>query len=120
MFKVWLKNRQIGKKMHIVIFVTASNKKEARRIAQELLKNRLVACANIIEGVESIFWWKGKIDRSNETLLILKSEKKMLNRIINCVKQAHSYEVPEIIALPIIGGHRAYLSWIDESLRQSP
>lgn len=104
--------------MYTVIFVTASNKKEARRIAQELLKNKLVACVNIIEKVESFFWWKGKIDQAKEVLLIAKSRKDKLEKIIKRVKAVHSYEVPEIIALPVAGGYKQYLKWIDESLRQ--
>ena len=102
--------------MHIVVLVTASVKKEAEVIVQALLKKKLIACANIIEGVNSFFWWQGKIDNSNEVLLIAKSRKSKLPGIIKTVKSLHSYEVPEIIALPIAGGERKYLRWIDESL----
>jgi periplasmic divalent cation tolerance protein len=102
--------------MHIVIFITASGKKEAKRIAEGLLKKRLIACANILEDVSSLFWWKAKVDKAAEALLIVKSKKALLPKIIQCVKSLHSYEVPEIIALPIIGGYKPYLKWIDESL----
>lgn len=102
--------------MYIVILVTASNKKEAIRIAQGLIKNKLAACVNIIGKIESIFWWQGKVDRSNEALLVIKSKRNKLNKIIKHVRGAHSYEVPEIIALPIIGGYKKYLKWINESV----
>lgn len=105
--------------MYIVVFVTASNKKEAKKIAQELLRNRLCACVNIIDGIESFFWWKAKIDSASEALLIIKSTKLKLPKIIRLVKSKHSYEVPEIIALPIIGGFKPYLRWIDESVRDA-
>lgn len=102
--------------MHIVVFVTASNKKEAVKIARGLIEKKLAACVNIIEKIESFFRWKGKVERSSETLLVIKSQKKMLNKIIRHVKSAHSYEVPEIIALPITGADKNYLRWIDESV----
>lgn len=102
--------------MYIVIFVTASSKKEARSIGSYLLKNKLVACVNILEGAVSYFWWKGKIDSAKETLLIIKARKEKLDKIVKAVKLKHSYSVPEIVAMPVIGGNRDYLRWIDGSL----
>jgi periplasmic divalent cation tolerance protein len=104
--------------MYIVTFVTASSKKEAEKIVKALLKNKLAACVNVVREIESFFWWRGKIDRAKETLLIIKSKKAKLAGIIKLVKSLHSYEVPEIIALPITGGFKPYLEWIDESVRQ--
>lgn len=103
--------------MHIVIFITAANKKEARRIADKLIKEKLAACVNIVDGIESVFRWQGKVEAGKEVLLIAKSRKAKLNAVIKAVKSAHSYQVPEIIALPVIGGYTPYLNWIDESLR---
>ena len=105
--------------MHIVIFVTAAHKQEAEHIAKQLLKNKLAACVNIVPKINSFFWWQAKIDRAEEVLLIIKSKKAKLNKIIKLVKSLHSYQVPEIIALPIIGGYKPYLRWLDESLRKS-
>lgn len=104
--------------MHIVIFVTASSKREARKIAQALIKQKAAACVNIIDKIESLFRWQGRLDSAKEALLIVKSTKDRLNRIITIVKANHSYQVPEIIAMPIIAGDKPYLRWIDESLRQ--
>lgn len=102
--------------MYSIIFITASNKKEAKKIAQALVGRRLCACVNIIDEIESLFWWKGKIDSAKETLLIIKSRKDKLSKIMALVRSLHSYSVPEIIALPIIGGYGPYLRWIDESV----
>ena len=103
--------------MYIVIFITASNKKEAQKIAAALIKQKLAACVNCIDKVDSVFFWKSKIDQAKESLLIIKSKKEKLTKIIKLVKSMHSYEVPEIIALPIIAGDKSYLRWIDASLR---
>lgn len=105
--------------MYIVIFVTTPNKKEANHIARKLIKKRLAACVNIIDKIDSLFWWQGKIDHAKEALLVIKSKKFKLGRIIKLVKSLHSYAVPEIIALPITGGEEKYLRWMDETLRMS-
>jgi periplasmic divalent cation tolerance protein len=102
--------------MYIVIFITASRKKEAKIIAQALISHKLCACVNIVDKVESFFWWQGKCDKATEALLIIKTKRNRLPRIISLVKSLHSYSVPEIIALPIIGGHKPYLSWIEDSV----
>ena len=100
--------------MNIVIFITASNKKEAQRIAKELIRQKLAACVNIVSGIESLFWWQAKVKRAREVLLIVKTKKELLNKLIRLVKSLHSYKVAEIIALPIIGGNSDYLNWIDD------
>jgi len=105
--------------MYIVIFVTCANKEEAKRIATGLIKNKLAACVNIIDKIESFFWWQGKIDTAREVLLIIKSRKAKLAKVIKLVKSLHSYAVPEIIALPIISGYKPYLNWIDDSVGKS-
>lgn len=103
--------------MRVVILVTAANKNEAKKIAKALIGSKLAACVNILGGIESLFWWKSKVDTAKEVLLVIKSRKTNLNKIIKLVKSLHTYDVPEIIALPIVGGSKAYLDWIDESLR---
>lgn len=101
--------------MKIVVFVTAANPKEAKRIASALIRQKLAACVNILEKVSSLFWWQGRVDHAREALLIIKTRKALLSGLIKKVQSLHSYEVPEIIALPIIGGSKKYLKWIDES-----
>ena len=102
--------------MFIVIFITCANKNEAKKIAAGLISAKLAACVNIVKGLDSLFWWKNKVDRAREVLLIVKSRKTKLARIIKKVRSWHSYSTPEIIALPIIGGDKDYLKWINESL----
>jgi len=93
---------------------------EAKKIAVRLIDEKEVACANILDSVESMFWWKGKVEKEKEVFIILKSSKDFLDKIIKTIKCLHSYSNPEIIALPIIGGSAEYLQWIDESLQISP
>ena len=103
---------------YIVIFVTCASKEEAAKIAKNLLDERLIACANIIEGVSSFFWWKGKVDRAKEALVIIKTAGKNFDKVRKRIKKLHSYEVPEIIAVPITAGESSYLKWIDESIKK--
>ncbi len=102
---------------YIVVFVTAKDKQEAQIIADGLLKQKLIACANILEGVQSLFWWQGKIDKAQEVLLVLKTKKILFTKLTKAVKAVHSYQTPEIIALPIVAGDKDYLKWIEDSLR---
>ncbi len=104
---------------YVVVFVTSSSKEEAEKIAKELVQRRLVACANIVDNIHSIFYWEGKVDEAKEALLIIKTRLDKLNEVIECVKSLHSYQVPEIIALPIIYGYGPYLKWIDETIGTS-
>jgi periplasmic divalent cation tolerance protein len=102
---------------HIVVFVTASSSEEASKIAESLLQQRKAACVNIVSGVASSFWWKGKIDSAQELLLVIKTRASMLPKVVALVKEVHSYEVPEIIALPIVGGNDDYLRWIGNEVK---
>ena len=104
------------KTRHIVILTACPSMKEARAMAERLLDKRLIACANVIDGVRSFFWWKGKRDKANEALLILKTAERNFKKVEQQIKKLHSYEVPEIIALPIVRGEGNYLRWIEESV----
>ena len=99
----------------ITIYVTARTMTEAETISNTLLEARLIACANMIEQIHSHYRWKGKLYTECEVLIIMKSQKKHLSAIISGVKALHSYEVPEIVALPIIGGSPEYLKWLSEA-----
>ncbi len=103
--------------MHNIIFITASKNEEAENIAKGLIESKLAACVNIVPGVKSYFWWEGKIDRADELLLIVKTRKSLVNKLIKKVKSLHSYTVPEIVVFPIIAGNKDYLRWIDDSTR---
>jgi periplasmic divalent cation tolerance protein len=98
----------------VVVFITAETLEQCREIADALVAEKLAACVNIVPKVQSKFRWKGKIDSANESLLIVKTRESLLDKLIVSVKSKHSYTVPEIIALPIVGGNKDYLDWIDE------
>ncbi|MFH0774517.1 MAG: divalent-cation tolerance protein CutA [bacterium] len=100
---------------YIVVFITASEEEQARKIADQLLSKRLIACVHILPKASSLFWWQGRIDSQEEVLLILKTREELLDKIIRTTKELHSYEIPEIIALPIIGGNEDYLKWINDN-----
>ncbi len=104
--------------MRIVVLITAVEKAQARKIAEALVGERLAACVNIIpDSVCSIFRWEGRVDEAQEVFLIVKTVRSKLSKIVKLVKKLHSYSVPEIIALPIVGGSADYLKWIDGSVR---
>ncbi len=102
---------------YVTILVTTKDKKEAQQIAKGLLSAKLIACANMIEGVQSMFWWEGKIDSAKETLLVLKTKQSSFKKVEAKVRLLHSYKVPEIIALPVLAGSTDYLKWIEDSLK---
>jgi len=102
---------------YVVVMTTASTKREATKIVQCLLEERLIACANIIGPISSLFWWKDKIDEATEFLVLMKSSKKLFDKLLERVKAVHSYEVPEILALPILKGSRSYLGWLQANLQ---
>jgi periplasmic divalent cation tolerance protein len=102
----------------IVIFVTCSSSQEAETIGNFLVENRLAACVNVIPDVKSIFFWKGKISEEREVLLIAKSRMDLFDSIQKEIKRLHSYEVPEIIALPVEAGSEEYLEWIRQETQE--
>ena len=103
-----------------LILVTCSTTREARRIARAVVDARLAACVNILPGaVQSIYRWKGKVESARERLLLIKTSRKRLAKLRAAVERLHSYDVPEFIAIPIAVGSPAYLSWIEESVRDS-
>ena len=95
-----------------VVFVTVANREEAEKIADALVGERLAACCNLVPGLLSVYRWKGEIHRDPEILLIAKSRRELFERLRERVIALHSYEVPEIVALPIVAGHEPYLDWI--------
>jgi len=103
-------------KDYILIMVTCASKEEARRISARLLAKRLIACANILPKIESKFWWKGKLEGAAEFLVTMKTVRSNFKKIEAQIRLIHSYEVPEIIAIPIVAGSRDYLGWISKAV----
>jgi len=102
---------------YVVVLVTTANREEAEKIAHHLLDEKLIACANVIGPVFSLFWWTGKIEEAEEHIVLMKSRIDLFEKLSEIVKALHSYEVPEIIALPIAKGSEDYLKWLDNCLR---
>ena len=100
-----------------IVIMTASNTEEASKIVQILLKERLIACANIINSVFSFFCWEGRIDKEKEVLVIMKSNENFFKKLAKRVEELHSYDLPEILALPIINGSKSYLEWMKNCLK---
>lgn len=97
-----------------LIFVTASTAEEAKTIAKSLLESRLAACVNILPSITSIYHWEGKINESQETLLLIKALETNYLEIEKQIKLRHSYQNPEVIFIPITKGSKEYLDWISK------
>ncbi|MFZ3264406.1 MAG: divalent-cation tolerance protein CutA [Terriglobales bacterium] len=100
-----------------VVLTTCGSLEEARTIASDLVEHQLAACVNIIPGVESIYRWQGKVETSSECLLIIKTTGQVFERLRDALRELHSYDLPECIAIAIEDGSAPYLNWIEESVR---
>jgi periplasmic divalent cation tolerance protein len=98
-----------------IVLVTAPNKKVARALARAALKKRLAACASLAPGLESHYWWREKIERSAEVLIIFKTTRRRLGALEELILKRHPYDTPEFVALPLHAGTDRYLKWITAS-----
>ncbi len=96
----------------IIVLVTSGSEAEALKIARALVEAHLVACANIVPKIQSVFKWEGRLQEEAESLIIMKSQESRMEEIFSKVKELHSYDVPEVIAMPIISGLPDYLGWV--------
>ena len=101
---------------YVIGYVTCASRSEARKLARVILAKKLAACVNILDGVESHYWWQGKIDRAKECLLMIKTTSGNAIAVMQTVKANHSYDVPEIIFTRAVAGERRYLKWIASSV----
>ncbi|XP_039126723.1 protein CutA 1, chloroplastic isoform X2 [Dioscorea cayenensis subsp. rotundata] len=101
----------------IVVYVTVPNKEAGKKLSESIIKERLAACVNRVPGIESVYWWDGKVQSDAEELLIIKTRESLLNALTEHVKANHEYDLPEVIALPIKGGNEKYLEWIKNSTK---
>jgi periplasmic divalent cation tolerance protein len=100
----------------ILVLITTSSEDEVYRLGKTLVEEQLAACANIVSGIRSLYTWKGEFCDETECLLMLKTRKQLLDPLIVRVKELHSYEVPEIMAVPMDGGSEDYIKWMEEVL----
>ena len=99
---------------YLVVFITVGNPEEGRKIGDALVGRRKAACVNIVPQINSIFRWEDRIEKEEESLLIVKTRAGLFSDVVKLVKSIHSYYVPEIIALPIVDGNEEYLKWLGE------
>jgi len=102
----------------IVIFVTAGSETEAEKIARALVEEQLAACVNILSPIRSIYRWQGQVADDREWLLLIKTRAERFAAVESRVKALHSYQVPEVIALPIVAGAEGYLRWLQENVSE--
>jgi len=103
----------------VVVLITAASRRECKKIATHLVEEKLAACVNITEGIESVYRWEGKITQDKEFLMMVKTARELFPEIKHAVAKIHSYHTPEIICLPIIDGSRNYLQWVSDSVKKS-
>lgn len=101
-----------------MVYITASEVEEAKKIAKALLNERIVACANIILGMESIFWWEGSLEEDVESILLVKTRSELVDKVIDRVEEIHSYQTPCALEIQIKRGSENYLDWLDNSLEK--
>jgi periplasmic divalent cation tolerance protein len=101
----------------IVVYVTVSSLREGRKLTDVLIQERLAACVSMVPSVHSTYWWKGKVERAREVLLVIKTRSEKFSRLARRIQAIHSYSVPEILALPVVRGNQAYLQWLRQSVK---
>ncbi len=102
--------------MYSMVYVTASDVEEAKKIAKTLLKEKIVACANIIPQMESIYWWEGDLEEDVESILLLKTRCELVDKVIDRVIEIHSYQTPCALEIQIKKGSKDYLNWLENAL----
>lgn len=102
----------------IVVLSACASVEEANRIATELVEKRLAACVNMMSGVRSVYRWKNEVEESQEVLLVIKTSRALFESVASQIEKMHSYEVPEVIALPVVDGAEQYLEWMARELAE--
>jgi periplasmic divalent cation tolerance protein len=98
----------------LVVLITHDSPQEAERLAEVLVGEKLAACVNVLPGIVSIYRWQGAVQHDSEALMVVKTRRPLLQRLTARVKALHSYDEPEIVALPIVGGSESYLDWLTQ------
>jgi len=104
---------------YVVVYVTCSDEEEAKKIADILLEERLISCANIMPSCRSIYRWEGKVETGQETVMILKTREELFEQVERTIVNIHSYDCPCIIALPVLKGHEPFMNWIGQETQQN-
>ena len=102
--------------MYSLVYVTTSKESESKKIARELLKEKLAACINIIPKIESLYLWKGEIEEDSESIMVIKTKSELVEQVIGRIEELHSYEIPCILEITIDNGSKNYLNYIESEL----
>ncbi|NYB52955.1 MAG: divalent-cation tolerance protein CutA [Methanobacteriaceae archaeon] len=102
--------------MYSIIYITTSGVEESKKIAKTLLEEKIVACANIIPEMESIYWWEGDLEEDVESILLLKTRSYLVDKVIDRVLEIHSYQTPCALEIQIKKGSQDYLDWLDKAV----
>ena len=97
----------------VLLYITTRDREEAMRIASTLVEERLIACGTVIDGMESVYWWNGKIERAKEAILIAKTDRRNADAVTARILELHSYDTPCVAVLPIEAGNNEYIAWIE-------
>ena len=100
-----------------LVYITAGSMDEAKKIGRALISNRLAACVNIIDNMQSMYWWEDEVQDDREVILIAKTKESIVPELIDKVKSMHSYDCPCVVSLPILDGNRAFLAWIAQQTK---
>jgi periplasmic divalent cation tolerance protein len=103
---------------YIQVFTTVEKREDADRIASHVVNQRVAACVQIVGPIHSTYWWKGKVEQAGEWLCVMKTRQDLFPALEREIKNLHPYEVPEIVALPIVAGSKSYLQWIEEETKK--
>lgn len=104
----------------VIVFSTCANRDEARKIARAIVEERLAACVQLLGPIQSVYRWQGAVDESEETLLLFKTTQARFPPLEKRIAELHSYDTPEIIAVPVVSGSEKYLAWLHDTLAPQP
>ena len=118
-FTLAIEGTIVGKHMtdFQIVLSTCADREQAERIARSLVDQQLAACVNILPGVQSVYRWQGNVESAGEVLMVIKTSSSLAPEVQSTIASLHSYEVPELLVLPVSGGSEAYLAWLKASLR---
>jgi periplasmic divalent cation tolerance protein len=104
---------------HCFVYITADSRDDAESMARTLVEERLAACANILGGIRSFYWWDGAVQSGDEQAIVAKTRQELVPRIVERIKALHGYSCPCVVALPVVAGNPGFLAWIDEETAAS-
>ncbi len=103
----------------VMVYITAGDKQEAEKVGKALVESKTAACVNIVEDMQSMFWWNGGVEKDNEVVVVAKTKVGLVSELTEAVKSVHSYDCPCVVAIPVIDGNPEFLQWIQEETKDT-